>query len=77
MKGLDLTYETADTYAGFDRLGRVVQQLWRDYGASADRDSYGYAYDRNSNRTYKDNDVSAGKQGTLTRFSLDGAFRCG
>jgi len=58
---LDYWGQTADTYAGFDRFGRVVRQLWRDYGASADRDSYGYGYDRNSNRTWKDNDVSAAK----------------
>ena len=26
---LDYWGQTADTYAGFDRFGRVVQQLWR------------------------------------------------
>jgi len=29
---LDYWGQTGDTYAGFDRFGRVVRQLWRDYG---------------------------------------------
>jgi len=27
-------------YAGFDRFGRVIEQLWRDYGASAGRNEH-------------------------------------
>jgi len=49
-----LTYGTAVKYAGFDRFGRVVQQLWRDYGASEDRDKFAYGYDRNSNRKWRE-----------------------
>ena len=37
---------TAGAYAGFDRFGRVVDHLWYDYGASADRDRFTYGYDR-------------------------------
>ena len=40
---------------------RVTQQLWRDYGASADRDRYAYGYDRNSSRTWKENVVVSEK----------------
>ena len=32
---LDYWGQTIDTYAGFDRFGRITQQLWHDYGAAA------------------------------------------
>ncbi len=50
---------TSHSYSGFDRFGRVVDHLWRDYGASADADRFLYGYDRASNRTWKENDVAA------------------
>ena len=31
---LDYFQGTSGTYAGFDRFGRVKQQLWRDYGGT-------------------------------------------
>ncbi len=46
---------TAGEYAGFDRFGRVVNHLWYDYGASANRDQFTYGYDRASNRLYREN----------------------
>ena len=52
---------TAGTYAGLDRFGRVVDHLWYDYGASADRDRFTYGYDRASNRLYRENTVASGK----------------
>jgi RHS repeat-associated protein len=52
---------TAGTYAGFDRFGRVVDQLWYDYGASADRDRFTYGYDRASSRLYRENAVASAK----------------
>jgi RHS repeat-associated protein len=52
---------TAGTYAGFDRFGRVVDQLWYDYGASADRDRFTYGYDRASSRLYRENTVASAK----------------
>ena len=52
---------TAGTYAGFDRFGRVVDHLWYDYGASADRDRFTYGYDRASSRLYRENTVASGK----------------
>ncbi len=52
---------TAGEYAGLDRFGRVVDQLWYDYGASADRDRFTYSYDRASNRLYRENTVASGQ----------------
>ena len=52
---------TAGEYAGFDRFGRVVDHLWYDYGASADRDRFAYGYDRASSRLYRENTVASGK----------------
>ncbi|MFO7902701.1 MAG: hypothetical protein R6U98_08575 [Pirellulaceae bacterium] len=50
---------TSGTFDGFDRFGRVVDHLWRDYGGSADADRFKYGYDRAGNRTWKENDVAA------------------
>ena len=44
-----------NAFPGFDRFGRVVDQLWRDYGASEDADRYLYGYDRSGNRVWKEN----------------------
>jgi len=46
------------TYTGFDRFGRIKQQLWRDYGASEDREKFAYDHDYNSNRKYRENVVA-------------------
>ena len=56
---LDLWGGTSGTYQGFDRFGRVVDQLWYDYGSSADADRFKYGYDRAGNRVWKENDVAA------------------
>ena len=58
---LDYFGQGSGTYAGFDRFGRVKDQLWRDYGAPADLDRYAYAHDRNSNRLYRENSVAPAK----------------
>lgn len=50
---------TSGTYSGLDRLGRVVDQLWRDYGAGQGRERFGHGYDRDSNRIYRDHTVSS------------------
>ncbi|MDK1032766.1 MAG: hypothetical protein QGD94_12215, partial [Planctomycetia bacterium] len=52
---LDYWGQSADTYAGFDRFGRIITQKWYDYGASAERDIYNYAHDPNFNRLYREN----------------------
>ncbi|MGM0489808.1 MAG: hypothetical protein ACQESR_24005 [Planctomycetota bacterium] len=56
---MDLWGGTSGTFDGFDRFGRVVNHLWRDYGGSADADRFKYGYDRAGNRTWKENDVAA------------------
>ena len=51
--GLRLTLDpNADkAYAGFDRLGRVIDQRWaRSNSADPNADRFGYTYDRASNR---------------------------
>ena len=57
---LDYDSGTTGEYAGFDRFGRVVNQLWYDYGASANRDQFTYGYDRASNRLYRENTGASG-----------------
>ena len=56
---LDLWGGTSGSFHGFDRFGRVKDQLWRDYGSSADADRFLYGYDRAGNRLWKENDVAA------------------
>jgi hypothetical protein len=53
--------DTLAEYAGFDRFGRVIDQLWYAYGASADRDRYRYGYNRASNRLYRENMLTKGR----------------
>ncbi len=48
-------------YVGFDRFGRVIDHLWYAYAASADRARYTYGYDRASNRLYRENTLTSGK----------------
>jgi len=47
-----------DSYTGFDRFGRVVEQKWTDGSASTARDHYTYGYDAGSNRLYRKNELS-------------------
>ena len=65
---LDYYGGAAGTYAGLDRLGRIKTQLWRDYGASQDRDKYTYDYDHNSNRKYRENNVTGDKKDELYAY---------
>jgi len=47
---------TANNFAGLDRFGRVVDQLWSDYsGTPTPVDQYKYTYDRAGNRTSRQN----------------------
>jgi len=69
---LDYFGGSGGTYAGFDRFGRVVQQLWRYYGGTpADRDKFLYTYDRNSNRTTKALTLATGKDEKYTYDNLN------
>ena len=57
-----LTYlDGSGTVTGLDRFGRVVDQVWEDYGANPDVpiDRYTYTYDRAGNRTGRDNEVGS------------------
>ncbi len=48
----------ANPYAGLDRFGRVIDCLWRNYGASIDAERVEYGYDRASNRIWRENTVA-------------------
>ncbi|WP_428938183.1 hypothetical protein [Fontivita pretiosa] len=74
---LDLWGGTSGTYSGLDRFGRVVDQLWRDYGASADRERFGHGYDRNSNRVYRDHTVSSAGASAALRVRYFLTLRAG
>lgn len=50
--------DTGDIYSGFDRFSRVKDNRWYNYGSSADTDRIKYGYDRNGNRTYRENTVA-------------------
>jgi len=49
-----------------------VDQRWYDYGANADRERYTYGYDRASNRTYRENTITSGKD---EFYTYDGVNR--
>ncbi|NLE38389.1 MAG: hypothetical protein GX621_10230, partial [Pirellulaceae bacterium] len=54
-----LDYNADDNLGGFDRFGRVVDQVWQDYsGTPTAIDRYTYAYDRAGNRTAKTNELN-------------------
>jgi hypothetical protein len=66
--GVDLTYikqgmesngDAGDQYAGIDRFGRIVDQRWIVTSGGSHTDRFQYAYDRDSNRLYKNNLVAS------------------
>src|SRR5262245_15825655 len=66
--GVDLTYikqtgegtgDAGDQYTGLDRFGRVADQRWRKTSDGSHTDRFGYGYDRDGNRLYRDNTLSA------------------
>jgi RHS repeat-associated protein len=65
---VDLTYikqsgegtgDAGDQYTGLDRFGRVEDQRWLDTGTGSHTDRFGYGYDRDGNRLYRENLVDA------------------
>ncbi len=48
-----------DKYIGLDRFGRVADVHWRNPSTSTTTDRFGYGYDRNGNRLYRENLVNA------------------
>jgi RHS repeat-associated protein len=67
--GLTLSYGSAGTYSGWDRFGRVAQQVWKV--GTTPVDSYGYAYDHNSNRTQRTNALNSNLSESYTYDGLD------
>jgi RHS repeat-associated protein len=50
----------ADDFTALDRFGRILDQVWTDYGADPDvvLDHYSYTYDRAGNRTARANELN-------------------
>jgi RHS repeat-associated protein len=46
---------------GLDRFGRVVDQVWSDYGSDTTVDEFQYGYDMSRNVAWKENVVSRGQ----------------
>ncbi len=66
--GVDLTYikqssesngDAGDLYNGLDRFGRVVLHRWIATATTTVLDGFGYGYDRDGNRLYRENLVNA------------------
>ncbi len=51
--------DAGDQYTGLDRFGRVVDQRWLTVAGDFVRDRYGYGYDRDGNRIYRENLVDS------------------
>jgi len=56
-----LTYGSrVNSYSGFDRFGRIVDQKWQTQsGTPVVKDQFKYGYDRTGNRLYRTNEVAA------------------
>src|SRR5262245_15003844 len=66
--GVDLTYikqgaqangSAGDQYTGYDRFDRVKDQRWLKTSNGTHTDRFQYGYDRDANRTYRENLVDA------------------
>ena len=70
--GVKLDY-AANNLSGFDRFGRVADQVWTDYGANPDvvLDEYTYTYDRAGNRTARTNALHNAFSETYDYDALD------
>ena len=64
---------TGNTFTGLDSLNRVVDNLWRNYGASTDADRIQYTYDRAGNRLSRENAAAPGGNDEL--YNYDGVNR--
>ncbi len=64
---------TPNDFAAFDRFGRILDQIWTDYGADPDvvLDHYSYTYDRAGNRTSRDNEMHSAFDEDYTYDRLD------
>jgi RHS repeat-associated protein len=77
---VDLTYikqtgesngDAGDQYTGLDRFGRIVDQRWIKTSTGTATDRFQYGYDRDSNRTYRDNLINTGFGEVYTYDSLN------
>jgi RHS repeat-associated protein len=67
-----------DPYDGLDRFDRVVDLLWRDYGASVDVERVKHGYDRASNRLWRESAVAAGQNPAVHMdelYTYDGVYQ--
>jgi hypothetical protein len=79
----DLRYDVAhgsgnDPYDGLDRFGRVVDLLWRDYGASTDAERVKHGYDRASDRLWRECPVPAAQMPAVHMdelYTYDGIYQ--
>ena len=62
--------DAGDEYAGLDRFGRVVEQLWVNTSTSTTLDDFQYSYDVLGNRTAIDNGVNSSFSQSLSYDAL-------
>lgn len=64
---------SANDFTALDRFGRVLDQVWTDYGGDPDLviDHYSYTYDRAGNRTSRDNELHSAFDEDYTYDSID------
>ena len=68
--GLTLDYNIMGNYEGWDTFGRIVDHEWKD-DLNTHLDDYEYTYDRNSNRTSRDNELQSTLDEDYTYDELD------
>ena len=71
---VELTYlDGSGNVTGLDRFGRVVDQIWTDYGADPDEviDRYTYTYDRAGNRLTRANALQTALSETYSYNALN------
>jgi RHS repeat-associated protein len=75
----DLAFGSGDNpYDGLDRFDRVVDLLWRDYGASADAVRIKHGHDRASNRKWREDAVAAAQSPAVHMdelYTYDGVYQ--
>jgi len=73
-----ITGSGSDPYAGLDRFGRIVRNLWKVTSGGAALDEIKYGYDRASNRIWRENMVAKAQttpQYFDELYGYDGAYR--
>ena len=58
-QGMESTGDAGDQYNGLDRFGRIIDQRWIATSGGSHTDRFSFAYDRDSNRLYKENAVAS------------------